>query len=236
MRDRPAQPGRSSHCHRRRRVYTAARYPERSGTTALKRRASERSDLHMRSTAARWRPRAWLVACALALVFGWLAGSAWQAWAVENQVIVACINRSGQVLSLHLGVPPSTRRCARILYWSQSGLPGPPGSRGPQGPQGPAGPPGPQGEPGTQWFFQSEQPATANAGDLWVDSDDGQLWRYSGTEWSSTGFYLSRTPISLNGGGGAGGGGSYSGGGDADGAGGGGGGGGGTVIENMLGD
>lgn len=150
----------------------------------------------MRCATAGWRARAWVVGCALALVIGWLAGSAWQAWAVENQVIVACINRSGQVLSLHLGTPPSTRRCARLLYWSQSG------------PAGPRGPQGPPGEPGTQWFFQANQPAGAAEGDFWVDSDNGQLWRYSGTAWISTGFALSSgIGINASGDGGGGGGG-----------------------------
>jgi hypothetical protein len=114
-------------------------------------------------------------------VIGWVAGNAWQAWAAENRVISACLNGSGQVLSLQLGTPPASRQCARVLSWNQSG---PPGSRGS------AGPPG---APGTQWFVQTDEPATAAEGDFWIDSDDGQIWRYSqGSGWISTGFFLSK--------------------------------------------
>ena len=136
----------------------------------------------------RWSSRVWVIGCACTLVIGWMTGSAWQAWAAENRVISACLNATGQVLSLQLGIPPSSRKCARVLSWNQSGSPGQ---------QGPKGPPG---DPGTRWFFQAEQPEGAAEGDFWVDSDNGRLWRYDGTGWIFTEFAL--LPVSNGGGGG----------------------------------
>jgi hypothetical protein len=81
------------------------------------------------------------------------------------------------------------------VLWA-AGTPGPEGPEGPTGPEGPEGPAGADGAAGATgadgadgatWFAQSAEPVANQAGDLWLDTDDGEVHEWSGAAWVSVG-------------------------------------------------
>ena len=73
-------------------------------------------------------------------------------------------------------------------------LPGPPGTTGPSGPQGAAGATGPQGNPGPPLAVKGTVPSSPSLptvgnsnGDLWIATDTGHGWAWSGAGWIDVG-------------------------------------------------
>ncbi len=72
----------------------------------------------------------------------------------------------------------------------EDGQDGRPGSQGPAGPQGPSGTPGADGDRGSLWFNGAGTPTSAVAGDLqkgdmYLDTSNGSIWTYDGTQWKT---------------------------------------------------
>ena len=62
------------------------------------------------------------------------------------------------------------------------------GQDGASGPQGPSGTPGADGDRGSLWFNGAGTPTSAVAedlqkGDMYLDTSNGSIWTYDGTEW-----------------------------------------------------
>lgn len=53
---------------------------------------------------------------------------------------------------------------------------------GPQGVAGPEGPVGPAGE-STKWFSGANEPDTADLDDFWLNTSNGNVYKYNGTNW-----------------------------------------------------
>lgn len=70
----------------------------------------------------------------------------------------------------------------------QDGEDGKDGQDGASGPQGPSGTPGADGDRGSLWFNGAGTPTSAVAGDLqkgdmYLDTNNGSIWFYNGTDW-----------------------------------------------------
>lgn len=70
----------------------------------------------------------------------------------------------------------------------QDGEDGKDGQDGASGPQGPSGTPGADGDRGSLWFNGAGTPTSAVAedlqkGDMYLDTSNGSIWTYDGTEW-----------------------------------------------------
>ena len=70
----------------------------------------------------------------------------------------------------------------------QDGEDGKDGQDGASGPQGPSGTPGTDGDRGSLWFNGAGTPTSAVAGDLqkgdmYLDTNNGSIWFYNGTDW-----------------------------------------------------
>lgn len=70
----------------------------------------------------------------------------------------------------------------------QDGEDGKDGQDGASGPQGPSGTPGADGDRGSLWFNGAGTPTSAVAGDLqkgdmYLDTGNGSIWFYNGTDW-----------------------------------------------------
>ena len=81
------------------------------------------------------------------------------------------------------------------FHGGTQGIIGPTGSQGEIGDSGDVGITGGTGARGSRWFVQSVQPSgtgtTVVDGDFWVDSDDGNIYIFTQTGWTFTGYSIS---------------------------------------------
>jgi hypothetical protein len=81
------------------------------------------------------------------------------------------------------------------LHGGTQGIFGPTGNKGEIGESGEIGATGSTGARGTRWFVQSVQPSgpetTVVNGDYWLDSDDGDIYVFTQSGWSFTGYSVS---------------------------------------------
>lgn len=64
-----------------------------------------------------------------------------------------------------------------------AGLQGPKGDKGDKGDQGDPGIQGPAGDDGNKIFSQSSQPIANSIGDVWIDTDDWNIYEWNGSTW-----------------------------------------------------
>ena len=80
-------------------------------------------------------------------------------------------------------------------HGGSQGIVGPTGSIGAFGDSGIDGPTGVSGPRGTRWFAQSTQPSgsgnTVIEGDFWVDSLSGEIYEFTESGWTDTGYSIS---------------------------------------------
>lgn len=89
----------------------------------------------------------------------------------------------GAIGAAELAAAPPT--AGQVLSWDGTGLAWTSAQTGPAGPAGATGAPGATGINGATWTTGAGSPTgSAASGDLYLDTESGAVWQYSGSTWS----------------------------------------------------